>query len=152
MLEVIGLQLQFWIIPVIAIFLTLVGCGVFFVLNRRDHGYDVFGWQITGGITLAIGLLFGLIWAGISIPFDSKYHVMYKISGTVESVTNTLESGGDGERSMTPVVNLSGYSDPIEMDNSRIVTLKGREVELVCTLQWVYEGMDITHCNIAAIK
>lgn len=152
MLEVVALQPQFWIIPTLAIIPTILGCVVFLVLGRRDNGYDVFGWQMTGGITLAVGLIFGLVWAGISIPFDSKYHVLYKISGTVESVTNTLESGGDGERSMTPVVNLSGYSDPIEMDNPRIVTLKGREVELVCSLQWVYEGMDITHCNIAAIK
>lgn len=149
MLEVIALQPQFWIIP--AIFGVLILLGVlFFWIERRIDGDG--GFFATGIAASAIGLISMIVWACLLIPFDSKYHVMYKLSGTVESVTNTLDGGGDGERTMTPVVKLSGYEDPIEMDNPRIVTLKGREVELVCTMQWVYQGLDITHCNIAKIK
>jgi hypothetical protein len=149
MLEQIAIQPQFWILPAIGLFFLIL--GAFFAFSLDKFSYDG-GWMIAGVFVAAIGVVLGLVWAVLLIPYDSKYHVMYKLSGTVESVTNTLDGGGDGERSLTPIVKLSGYADPIEMDNSRIVTLKGREVELVCTLEWVNQGLDITHCNIAAIK
>lgn len=150
MLEVVAVQPQFWIIPVICIGALLLGCLFVFVLERVFYGSG--GWEIGGGVFWIIGLIMAVVWGGISIPFDSKYHVMYKLSGTVDSVTNTLDSGGNGNRTLTPVVNLSGYPDPIQMSDSRIVTLKGHPVELICTIGWVYQGLDVTHCNIAAIK
>lgn len=150
MLDVIAIQPQFWVVPAVGLFLALLGALWFFVFEDRFDGCG--GWQITGVGFWAISAVFAIVYVLMLIPFDSKYHVYFKLSGTVESVTNTLDGGGDGERTLTPVVKLSGYSDPIQMDNPRIVTLKGREVDLICSYDWVWQGLDVTNCNIREIK
>jgi hypothetical protein len=151
MRDVIAIQPQFWIVPLIGAVLALLGFLWFFVFEERfGRGYG--GYQITAIAFWAFSAIFAIISIVQLVPFDSKYHVLFKLSGTVESVTNTLDGGGDGERTTTPVVKLSGYSDPIQMDNPRIVTLKGKEVDLVCSYKWVWQGLDITNCNIREIK
>jgi hypothetical protein len=108
--------------------------------------------MITSVIIWIVGVTGLIISVLFFIPYDSKYHHIYRLQGTVESVTNVLEGDGDGERTLTPIVKLSGYSEPIEFDNSRITTLKGREVVLTCTYAWQMHGLDITQCELKAIK
>jgi uncharacterized membrane protein len=154
MTEVIAIQPQYWIVPTIGAFILVLGLICFGIKKLAyDDGYvGGEGWLFGGWFLTAIALIFGVIWCVILIPFDSKYHVYFKLSGTVESVTNTLQGGGDGERTLNPVVRISGYDQPIQMYDSRIVTLKGQEVDLKCTYDWNYEGLDGTDCSIRAIK
>jgi hypothetical protein len=149
MLEPIAILPQLWAFPIVAGFLILLGALLITVGFRS--AYDGEGWFVTGWSSAFLGLLGMAIWVIMLIPFDAKYHQIYELEGTVEAVTNTID-GGDGELSYSPVVTLSGYSDPIVMDTPRITTLEGREVTLRCTLEWDPYGLDTTNCGLAAIK
>lgn len=154
MTDVIAIQPQYWIVPLIGAFILLLGfvCFGIYKLAYSSEYSGGEGWVVGGWILTVIALIMGIIWAIMLVPFDSKYHVYFKLSGTVESVTNTLQDGGDGERTLNPVVRISGYDQPIQMYDNRIVTLKGKEVELKCTYDWNYEGLDGTDCSLRAIK
>jgi hypothetical protein len=152
MTNVIGILPHLIIIPIIFGVLLFLGLITFLIHKKRDREWHDDGWMITTFCLWAVALIFGIIAAVNLIPYDSKYHVIYKLEGTVESVTNVLEGDGDGERTLSPIVKLSGYSEPIEFDNSRITTLKGREVVLTCTYAWQMHGLDITQCELKAIK
>lgn len=153
MTEVIAIQPQFWIVPLIGAVILVLGLVCFVIKKIAYEDYvGGEGWTFGGWMLTAIALIFAIVWCIMLIPFDSKYNVYFKMSGTVESVTNTLQGGGDGERTLNPVIRLSGYDQPIQMHDARIVTLKGKEVELKCTYDWNYEGLDGTDCTIRAIK
>lgn len=129
--------------------LILMGILWAFGFEYWFNGND--GWAITGMFFAGIGLVAAIVWLFMLIPYDSKYHVLYKLEGKVESVSNTFVSGS-GKMTSRPIIYLSGYEHPITMRDSRIVPLEGKEVELVCSIQWGWEAMDGTNCNVRAIK
>lgn len=152
MTDVIGILPHLIIVPIATVVVILLGFGAFWLHKRHGDNYLNDGWMMTAvfvWIVAAIGIVLSVLQF---MPYDSKYHNIYRLQGTVDSVTNVLEGDGDGERTMTPIVKLSGYSDPIEFDNSRITTLKGREVVLTCTYGWQMHGLDITKCELKEIK
>lgn len=150
MLEVIAIQPHLWILPLVAGVLILLGALWFFGFEDW-FGYGNGGWAITGVAFWILALAPTIIWIISLIPFDSKYHVLYKLEGKVESVSNTFE-GGSGKMTSKPVIQLSGYDEPIQMDNPRIVTLEGHEVTLTCYYSWEMYGLDITKCDLSGIK
>jgi hypothetical protein len=151
MTDVIGILPHLIIVPIATVVIILLGFGAFGLHKSLGDEYND-GWFMTAVFVWIVGIIGIITSVMLFIPFDSKYHNIYRLQGTVESVTNVLEGDGDGERTLSPIIKLSGYSDPIEFSNSRITTLKGREVVLTCTYEWQMHGLDITNCELKAIK
>jgi len=125
--------------------LVLLGLSIF-IAEKFMRGVE-FGTAIAAmfaGIMI-IAMVIALI------PFDGKYHHIYRVSGTVESVSNVLsESGGDLTRK--PVVKLNSASQPVVIEDPRAVELTGRDVDLTCTVEWVYQAMDRYNCSIYDVR
>jgi hypothetical protein len=153
MLEIIGLQPHYWVVPVVGGSFLVLGF-LLFGLKRwlyQDQWYGGEAWTVGSWFAWVIGILILIACIFIYMPFNSKYWYNYKLSGTVESVTNKLENG-NAKFTGSPIIKLSGYSEPIIMNDSRILTLEGREVDLTCSIKWAYEGLDATACSVRMIK
>ena len=140
-----------WSPHVAVTFWVLIGCLVlffvtFFVAEKFMQGAEI------GTALMAILSAIMIVSMAIAlIPYDSKYHHYYRVSGTVESVSNVLsENGGDLTR--TPIVKLDSMSQPVAINDPRAVELQDRDVELTCTVEWVYQSMDRYNCSIYDVK
>ena len=145
----VSLGLQLPLIVTFSIFagLLLIALALFFI-GRWD--FDS-GWTFGGIFFGAFAVILGIVWLIMLVPFDAKYHQIYRVSGEVLSVSNVLsESGGDLTR--TPVITLEGVDRDITMDDPRAVNLQGKEVELTCGIAWHYQAADTYSCSIYAIK
>lgn len=111
-------------------------------------------WDDDGGMFAAIPGVFAgiviIVWLVSLFPFQSEYHHIYRVEGTVVSVSNTLD-GGSGELTHTPVLELDTLDRPITMSDPRALTLAGKEVTLTCTIGWHYQAADTYACEIYAI-
>lgn len=52
----------------------------------------------------------------------------------------------------TPVITLSGVDRDITMNDPRSVNLKGKHVELTCSIGWNYQAADEYSCKIYSIN
>lgn len=99
---------------------------------------------IFGGICGAIAVV---VWFVMLIPFDGKYHHVYRVEGTVTSVSNVL-SEASGDLTRQPVITLDSMTYPLVVDDPRAVTLDGRDVTLRCEVDWNYQAADSYVCRI----
>lgn len=149
-MTVLATQPQFWIIPiVIAALLALATLWAFGFERWFGDGYG--GWSATGVGLAAIAVILGIVYALLLMPYDSKYHVFYRLSGPLTVETNTF-TAGDGEISRSSVGYVDGYPDPIVLNSSRLMALDGADVDLTCTIAWEPYGLDTTYCELAAIR
>ena len=134
----------------------------------------IFGWGAVGLLTVAallvvacirwdsegcaigaiaastVGAFSLVFWAVSLVPFDAKYHQLYRVTGEVTGVSNVLtEDGGDLTR--TPVLSLDTVDRDITMSDPRAVNLQGQTVDLTCSVEWVYQGADRYNCEIYRI-
>jgi type IV secretory pathway TrbD component len=152
MTDVIAVQLHLILIPSLMLAFALLGALCFFGFQRWfSNCYGLSGWSVTGVALWICAGVIALVWIATLIPFDPKYHVVYKLEGRVESVTNILDEGS-GQRTTIPIVSLSGYDNPIYVTDSRIVGQKGKDVSLTCTIAWSPYAMDATKCDLKEIK
>lgn len=143
----VGIRLPIIITCIIFVVLVLITLACLF-LDRGD--FDT-GWMFTALFTGIFAVILGIVWVVMLVPFDTKYHHIYRVSGEVTAVSNVLsESGGDLTR--TPVITLEGVDRDITMDDPRAVNLQGKNVELTCGIAWHYEAADTYSCSIYAIK
>lgn len=150
MLETIAIQPHLWIIPIVILTLALAGAFWFFFLEEW-FGDGFGGWQMVGVILWALGGILAIVYLFLLLPYNSKYHVLYRLSGTIHVETNRF-TAGTGDLSYSPVAYLDGYDDPIVINSSRVMTLDGRDVDLTCTIAWEPYGLDTTYCELAAIR
>lgn len=119
------------------------------IVNTKAHGDSIlatFAIVFAGAgflITVSASLIAGY-------PYDFKYYQIYETLGVVESVSNTF-SEDDGSIVRVPVVEFSSLDRPIVVEDPRIIKLVGSELELSCTLEWVYQSEDRIHCTIRKI-
>lgn len=151
-MEIIGLQPQFWIVPLIAGVFLVLGVGLWLIRCsvKGDSYMGGEGWGFGAIFSWVIGVILLGVYAFMLIPYDTKYLYNYKLSGTVEINTNKFDDG-DGTLSYIPIAKVSGYPDPIRVNDSRLLTLDGKNVDLTCSIKWAYEGMDVTACSVRAI-
>lgn len=148
--ESIGYQLP--LIIFLIVWIVLVGLAVAFLKigHRRPDGWDS-GWSWAGAGIGSLGVLALLGWVGALIPFDGKYHHIYRVTGEVTSVSNVLsESGGDLTR--TPVLTIEGLDRDVTVDDPRAVNLGGKTVDFTCSIGWHYQGADTYNCRIYNIN
>ena len=143
----LGLRLPVMITFSLFVGLLIIALALFF-LGRWDVESM---WSFSGFFVGAFAVILGIVWLIMLVPFDAKYHQIYRVSGEVLSVSNVLsESGGDLTR--TPVITLEGVDRDLTMDDPRAVNLQGKEVELTCGVAWHYQAADTYSCSIYAIK
>lgn len=141
----IGYQLPIIILSVVLTFfglLTIAG-GIGFI-----RGYEPFGFTISTGALAGITLLIFVI---TLVPFDTKYHQVYRVSGEVTSVSNVISDSG-GELTRTPVITVEGVDRDITMNDPRAVNLQGKTVEFTCTVGWNYQAADSYSCKIYQVR
>lgn len=150
-LHEIAVQPHLWIVPAVALVVAAVGVPLI-VFTKRDEYLDMMGgWQIVGSLVTGLGGLLAVAWLVMLIPFQSQYHVLYQVEGTVESVTNAFESGS-GDLTSSPVVRLDTLDRAAVVSDPRIMDLVDQEVTLLCSVEWVPYGLDRLDCSIASIK
>lgn len=123
----------------------------YWLANRKNARYDAGEGAALGAILPGIiGLITGVVWISMLVPFSSEYHHIYRVEGTVTSVTNTFQESS-GELSSTPVLTLDTVDRPISMSDPRAVTLEGKDVTLTCAIGWNYQAADKYSCSIYSI-
>lgn len=151
-MESIGMPYWIWVaLGVFVVFGIVAIAG--FVLRGTAGTWDD-RWDLVGtgaavfgviiGVTAALFLAIGLF------PYNPGYWPMYRVEGTVTSVSNVLTEDG-GDLSRVPVLTLDTFGQPITVDDPRAVTLEGKHVALRCDRQWVQQGMDRYSCAIQSV-
>lgn len=139
----IGLQLQFIVIPIVFVALSVIaiGHGIWYAFTEHEYPAWVSAIAVTGV------LIMGIAWAIAPFPYNSKYWPLYEVSGTIESISNGVAEGDDLTYRVY-VVELEGDPRPYLVDDARITALQGQDVSLKCQIEWVYEAADQWHCDI----
>jgi hypothetical protein len=146
MTEILGLQLQFIIVP--ALFL---GFGVIAIIHGAWYAATEmeYPFGIAALATLASALC-GLIWIFLPIPYQSHYWNIYRVTGTVESVSNGFADGDGDVTYRSFVVTLEGDPHNYVITDPRASNLDG-QVALTCGVEWVYLAADRWNCDIAEV-
>lgn len=123
-----------------------------FIISRMEVAYwknitRAYLWPST--LFFYIGLICsGYLWTVTSWPvWDAKYQHIYAVEGKVTEVSNTWTDSG-GAVSSSPVVTLDSVDVPLIVKDSRIISMEGQDVRLVCEVEFVYQGSDIYSCRI----
>lgn len=134
-----GIQLHILILGLLVIpFVLLTIAALFFDWDPMA----AVGSIVVGGFIL-IGWLISLI------PYDAKYHHLYRYEAEVVSVSNVLTEGG-GDLTRVPVV-MTDDGIQLVVEDPRIVDLEGEDVMFTCSIEWVYQGADRYNCRILAV-
>lgn len=142
----IGTQLHLLIFGWGSVGLLTVAALLVVACIRWDSAGSAIG-AVGAGI---MGAFFLVLWAVSLVPFDAKYHQLYRVTGEVTGVSNVLtEDGGDLTR--TPVLSIDTVDRDITMSDPRAVNLQGQTVDLTCSIEWVYQGADRYNCKIYRI-
>lgn len=136
----LDIQVVFWI-AVALVALTVI-CWI-----ADAIWFDMWFGTFSAGTFAVLAVL---VWVCTLIPFDAKYHHIYRITGTVTEVSNVLESGS-GELTYAPVVSLAEHDFPLIVNSSRAAGLAGEEVTFTCGVGWVYQSADYYDCSIAEV-
>lgn len=151
-METLGLRLDILIPGIVAIILLAVAgvCAWFSVWQYRK---EIKVYWLDGAwsyLTIIFGALAGVITVimlFVLVPYQPKYWQVYSVSGHVESVSNTFVQGG-GDLSIGDfAVKLDSLANPVVVSNSRILTMKGDTVRMLCTEEWVPYGTVQINCD-----
>lgn len=160
-MDVVALLPHLWIVPSIAAFAALLGLLWWFGFSnwfpgeftrrypRERMKWD--GWRHVAIVWWSVAALIVITWVLLLMPFNSKYHVFFKIEGEVTGVTRSFIEG-TGDLSFEPVVTIQGFDQSVVVNDSRIYAAVGSEVSLTCSLEWVPYGADRTSCFISGVK
>lgn len=144
----IGLSPHVFITFWIMVGFVLLAAAAIFAYIRSNDPYSMWDMgAIFAGMAAAIAVAAFVI---ALVPFDAKYHHLYRVTAQVESVSNTLTDGG-GELTSTPIVNLADHDFDIAVNDPRINNLAGSTVTFTCGPEWVYLGADRFNCVITEV-
>ena len=134
-----------WVFGALVVITALLWLG----FKKADY-YDEDLWGVPAVVSSAFTVIIGLVLAFLLFPYSSEYHHLYRVSGTVEKVTNKMIEAS-GEFSNTTVLTLDTVDRPVVMSDPRGVTLEGLDVDLTCSIKWHYMAQDTYHCEIYSI-
>jgi hypothetical protein len=143
----IGLQLHLIILPIafaVSVLLTALGIFLAYRFGEGPEGFGGIFSFVFGGMAI-LGTLIGSLIA--FIPYDSKYHVLYRASGDVDSVEATFNVD-DGDITNNYLLRFEGDDNVYRLSDPRAGQLSGA-VSLTCSIEWVYAGSDRINCVIA---
>jgi len=112
------------------------------------RGTDFSGWWGTSIIAGFVALAVLIVQALLLTPYQEKYLNWYTIQGNVVKIDNILENGDYTTEVF--IVTLDSTDIPLRMEDSRILTQEGQDVELLCGFSWVNFGnsADEANCSI----
>lgn len=142
MMSFVAVLPHLWILGVISIVAASAAVWLWFLYRKYRGEYDLGAWAVTVVASMLVsGTLIALL------PMSPRYWNFYDIHGKVEKITNAITTDDNGYARI-PVVTLEGFSLPVVVDDPRILTLKGKNVDLLCTVEWVPYGADRYNCGI----
>lgn len=104
-------------------------------------------WARGVGICLAV-VIFAAFVVSLA-PFQPRYWVLSEQSGVIASISNRFNDGSGDLSGDTYTVTLEGDSTPRVVTDSRILGLhSGDQVDMTCSLEWVYGGADRSNCYL----
>lgn len=136
-----------WLVPLASVILIALAI----LCRHLSDGDDLSGFMlgtIMFGIVGGIGIVVSIV---LLIPFDEKYHHFYRLSGVIHIESNRFDDG-TGDITRVLVGYVDGYDDPVLLDDSRLMTYDGQNVDLTCTIAWEPYGLDKTICSIAQVN
>lgn len=143
----LGFQIEwvfgFWI-TIALIVITATGIAITVFTDSEFLGPII---AICAGICAGIAIILGAIFA---FPYNIRYLHLYSVQGQLTNVSTSVQSS-DKSISNYYVLTLSGHNEYFVTENPRILDLKGRDVDLVCHANYVYEGQDNYDCNIRSV-
>lgn len=115
----------------------------------KQNIYD--NWSF--GFPLAfIAFIFSLITLAITLaPFNSKYWVLTAETATISSIESKVVTSGGEDTNLTSqfVLTLKDDEEAVVLTDPRIQTYEvGDTINLNCSYEWVYGGLDIKNCKI----
>ncbi|HEY4598888.1 hypothetical protein [Corynebacterium sp.] len=151
-MESIGMP--YWVWVALGVFIACAAAAIGGLVLRRTAGTWDDRWDFVGTGAAVLGVIIGgmaALFLAIGLfPYKPDYWPMYRVEGTVTSVSNVLTEDG-GDLSRVPVLTLDTFDQPITVEDPRAVTLEGKHVALRCDRQWVQQGMDRYSCAIQSI-
>jgi hypothetical protein len=84
-------------------------------------------------------------------PFNPKYWTITNYSGEVRSVERLAADVSDDGTTLTSsfVVEFDGLDEPVITDDPRVLTYEqGDNIDLACTVEFIYGGKDKINCVV----
>lgn len=134
-----------WVFGALVVITALLWLGF-----RKAKWYDEDMWGFPAILSTAFTVIIGLVLMVALFPYSTEYYKVYRVSGTVEKVTNKMVEAS-GEFSESTVLTLDTVDRPVVMSDPRGVTLEGKQVDLTCSIKWHYQAQDTYHCEIYSI-
>lgn len=149
MLNEVGVRLDLlvmgWVFGALVVITVLLWLGF-----RKSDVFDGDPWLMGALFSAAFTVIIGIGLAVLLWPYSTEYYKVYRVSGTVEKVTNKMVEAS-GEFSESTVLTLDTVDRPVVMSDPRGVTLEGKQVDLTCSINWHYMAQDTYHCEIYSI-
>lgn len=132
------------IIPAV---ILIVGIIMLLMKKILDY-YSLDGLGILALLLIPISFI---VLAFTAFPYHSPYVNLYEVEGTVTSVSSAM-TDDHGELTKTPVLSLDTVNTPITMNDPRAVELNGKDVKLLCTVDWNYRAADSYDCKLQSVN
>jgi len=149
MLNEVGVRLDLlvtgWVFGALVVITALLWLGF-----KKADVFDDDPWLMGAILSTVATVITGIVLAVSLWPYSTEYYKVYRVSGTVEKVTNKMVEAS-GEFSNTTVLTLDTVDRPVVMSDPRGVTLEGLDVDLTCSIKWHYQAQDTYHCEIYSI-
>ena len=137
-------------------FITLTLMVIAIIMARRITKRSLYadndGWVATAFATGFATLFLIPVSVALTFPFfTDTYWYHYKVSGHVESVSNSF-ADGSGDISDSPILRLEGSNTLFIAEDYRLVALDDRDISMRCTRQWAYLSADTYTCRLISVN
>lgn len=143
-----GWLVTFWVGGIFALGLAISLVFLFRPSTRRSPRYDRESAEIAS-------FIFGLITAGILVVsaivwfiLPSETRVNYTINGTILESTNSFDNGTGDITNEGYAFRVDTTEDVLWTADARLQQMAGRNVNLICTREWVIRATDIWKCSL----
>ena len=136
-----------WTIMVVLAVIGLVVAAVGFVIVRLSR-FDTFAGDVTASVGVSIFAITFVVMAITWFVMPDVNRVNYEATGTVSEVSNTFNAGTGERTDQGLVFEIDTVDDVLWTTDLRIQSMKGEEVELICTREWEVRAADWWNCRI----
>jgi hypothetical protein len=142
-MEYIATQAQFIILPIVLLAFVAFTVLAFILVNK----FDSEGWFWSGILGAIFSVIMIIATAITFSPYDAKYFGVYATSGTIETVTASIDASGQYTY-IDYVVTLEDDPTLYVLSDPRVVGTEGQDVDLTCSIAYVPYSADYITCNI----
>lgn len=138
-----GWTIIMWVLVVLLV--PAIVAALWWWVNRNDSWSDAdIGFWVFGGLWVLVA--FGALATWLIIPDANRDN--YAVSGTVTDVSNTFTTGS-GNVTSGYAFHLNTVNGTLWSTDDRMIAMKGKTIDLICTLEWVPNAGDYYNCRPA---